>query len=681
MIHKITRHPLGKNASQILAIPMLILTTIGSISCTKDHEADPGSLYSDDIRELEISPEFSFRTNQEVAINVEVKDLEDQELNGVRVNFYSKDPIEGGNLLASAISYEGIASTKLILPQYQQSIFVEVAFPGFANTRVVDVKPSLSLQFGGRPKKRNLRKSSGSRVITSAGGNRYFISSFDNQGVPANLEVPGDVLSTQFLSDVNASFPERRPVPTYNPQYLSSGNQMDVALTDISDVYVTFVSEGAGYRNVLAYYTYDTGNPPQSPSNIDSLFIIFPNASFSGSGGGLNAGDKVHLGRFPAGKTISWALIANGWNNGTLSASQPVYYANPALNTLESNPAKRQHSVQLLDASRQLLLNGFEDLPRSNNSSDDDFNDLMFYVSATPWTAVSTGNIPPTAITYDTDGDGVPDDVDDFPQDPLRAYTVNYPGSLAFEDLWPSQGDYDFNDLVIDYEIEHVCNAANKVMDLNCTWTVEAVGSPFKNGFGFQFENVLPTDVQSVSGQVLSGASIVNNPNGTEAGQQRATIIGFDNVFSVIPNPGTKFINTVENQAKVNPESLNLTVNFSSAVALSDLGLPPYNPFIYIKQNRGQEVHLPGSLPTDLADPSFFGSADDDTDPGVGKYYKTANNLPWALNISGDFDYPAEYEPINHAYLKFAPWAMSDGMQYQDWFEVQPGYRDMNKIY
>jgi len=53
----------------------------------------------------------------------------------------------------------------------------------------------------------------------------------------------------------------------------------------------------------------------------------------------------------------------------------------------------------------------------------------------------------------DSDGDGIQDADDDFPNDPARAFINFFPaagyGSLAFEDLWPGKGDYDFNDLVV----------------------------------------------------------------------------------------------------------------------------------------------------------------------------------------------------------------------------------------
>jgi hypothetical protein len=35
-----------------------------------------------------------------------------------------------------------------------------------------------------------------------------------------------DVIDTQFLNDINASFPERQPVPIHNPHYLDPGQRI-----------------------------------------------------------------------------------------------------------------------------------------------------------------------------------------------------------------------------------------------------------------------------------------------------------------------------------------------------------------------------------------------------------------------------------------------------------------------
>ncbi len=78
----------------------------------------------------------------------------------------------------------------------------------------------------------------------------------------------------------------------------------------------------------------------------------------------------------------------------------------------------------------------------------------------------------------DTDGDGISDANDDYPNDGTRAFDSYFPASgtatLAFEDLWPSQGDYDFNDLVVDYSFQTVTDASDYVVELFASFTVRA---------------------------------------------------------------------------------------------------------------------------------------------------------------------------------------------------------------
>lgn len=84
--------------------------------------------------------------------------------------------------------------------------------------------------------------------------------------------------------------------------------------------------------------------------------------------------------------------------------------------------------------------------------------------------------------------------------------------------------------------------------------------------------------------------------------------------------------------------------------------------------------------PTSLADVSLFGTEDDTSDPTIDRYYKTSNNLPWAIQISNEFKYPNERVPVNHGYLKFNNWAKSGGSLYKDWYTDVSGYRDNSKL-
>ena len=214
---------------------------------------------------------------------------------------------------------------------------------------------------------------------------------------------------------------------------------------------------------------------------------------------------------------------------------------------------------------------------------------------------------------------------------------------------------------MVDYEIDHILNGSNLLVEVEADWTIRAVGAGFDNGFGWSFDGLNPNVVSSVNGQNLNEGLISNSANGTEGGQSSATIIAFDNVFNVMPNQGTQFINTLPGEATQSPVTVSNKVVFTSPQQQATVGLPPYNPFIFVNGDRTKEVHLADKMPTDLANVSDFGTGSDATDVNGNYTYKTANGLPWAIHISESFDYPAEFQPINEAYLNFAIWATSGG--------------------
>jgi LruC domain-containing protein len=256
-------------------------------------------------------------------------------------------------------------------------------------------------------------------------------------------------------------------------------------------------------------------------------------------------------------------------------------------------------------------------------------------------------------------------------------------GTLAYEDLWPGKGDYDFNDIVIDYQFEIISNTSNYVEQLTATFVLKAFGASFENGFGFQLsENIDPSDL-TVTGHALTDNIITNESNGTEAGQSKPTIIVFDNAFTHMPHPGIGIgVNTTPGAPYVQPVTFTINIQFKAdTYSYNDLDISNFNPFIIVNKNRSHEVHLPNYPPTDLADASLFGQWEDASDPGNGKYYVTVENLPWAINIYESFDYPIEKQDILAVHLKFAEWAMSGGVQFPDWYKNLQGYRNSSLIY
>ncbi len=262
-------------------------------------------------------------------------------------------------------------------------------------------------------------------------------------------------------------------------------------------------------------------------------------------------------------------------------------------------------------------------------------------------------------------------------------YPALGPGTLAFEDLWPSKGDYDFNDLVIDYQFEIISNNNNNIEQVIGTFVIKAIGATLHNGFGFQLSDEIDPDDLTVTGYQITGNSVALNSNGTEAGQSKPTIIVYDDSYKHLIHPGVGLgVNTTQDAPYVTPVTITVIIDFTpNTYSYNVLDISNFNPFIFINQVRSIEVHLPNYPPTDLADTELFGTFQDDSNPTAGRYYLTENNLPWAINIYERFDYPIEKQEIIGAHLKFADWATSGGNLYNDWYKDLPGYRNNSLIY
>ncbi len=643
------------------------------------------------MNDMIVSSTFNYKTSQNIEIDITALDNMSNALKFIRFNVLNKFESEGGVQIASgATDNNGLLKLSIPLPSYYDSVVISTDYIGLVNEiKLPIIGGKATYKFGGIQQK----KSTNDVIIPKAtNATIKYLGNYTSNGTPLYL-ASNDVIDGNLLNDINAWLPERKPVPTFNPQYLAQSNETNVIINQLADVWVTFIHEGAGYMNVLGFYTYDKNNPPTNANQIDSIKIIFPNASLAGSGGGLYSGNRVKIGTFPANTGIGWVLFSNGWN-GSVNVNAQKFYSDPEFNP-ETSTSNKQHTVLLNDAGRGLFLCGFEDMNRNPvNSSDNDFNDLVFYVKSNPVQAIAQNNVVQASNSLtDTDNDGISDLFDDYPSDPARAFNNYFPsktqfGTLAFEDLWPAKGDFDFNDVVVDYRFNPITNAANNIVNIQAKFIVKASGAGYNDGFGFQIP-ILPFGaIQSVTGTNLTEQGFINTlPSGVEANQTKATIIVFDNAWKNFKNisgsnpNGFSGINTNLGGIIGTPDTLNVNVTFVQPINSAVLGLPPYNPFIIANKQRGKEIHLPDYPPTDLIDASLFGTNNDNSNPSTGRYYKTINNLPWGINISEKFSYPIEKAEIIQGHLKFASWAQSSGVFFKDWYKSNSGYRNSIFVY
>jgi LruC domain-containing protein len=263
----------------------------------------------------------------------------------------------------------------------------------------------------------------------------------------------------------------------------------------------------------------------------------------------------------------------------------------------------------------------------------------------------------------DTDGDGILDSDDSFPDNAEKAFEVFTPskygaGTIAFEDLWPSAGDYDFNDMALNYQAIAILNAQNLAVQVDFICRVKSNNAGYTNGLGIEIEGLSPSLIESVTGTFLTENYVVLNANGTEANQENAVIIFTDDIDNLL-------------------NETTISIKFTQPISTNILGVAPFNPFIIVNKNREMEVHLPKANITSLGKNSFNVSGVNKDPDGD---FISKNGLPWAISIIHDFKVPKENISIIEAYNYFSEWATSGGTVFKDWYKDNPGYRNSDKI-
>lgn len=535
-----------KNNSLLLAVGIIMLTSACDVR--DSIEETPIGELKEGYLGINLPQGFDFATTKNVAFNLSAVGRDKSPISFVTYRIYDKNPLEGGQLMQTIrLNESGTANTILDIPSYQTEVWITSPYIGVEPIAVIPVSastvtyrydasmPSILPEsyFNSATTNPNARTAALNEDIAQLG-------TWNNQGKPDYLTQP-DIISYQLLHNTNLSLPERSDVRTHNPDILNDKYSRELFLNEDAEVWITYVHTGAGYRNAIGYYWYKKGEQPKTAADIKNKTIIFPNIQ----AGVLTSGDKVKLegplnGAFEKDTYIGWFLIADGWKNETLTAGRWTLYADKDLNSDIKQKDLREHMVFLYDASERILLMGWEDIKRDESGCDHDFNDVVFYASWNPITSVDLSEYAKIDTNQkDRDGDGVADELDEYPDDSERAFNNYSPGentfgTLMFEDLWPSFGDYDMNDLVVDYQVNEVSDAQNRIKDVKFTAVIRATGAGFKNGFGVQLP--VSTDmVSSVKGHRHTTGNIKIQGSGVEDGQRLTTVIITDDVNYNLP--------------------------------------------------------------------------------------------------------------------------------------------------
>jgi hypothetical protein len=220
------------------------------------------------------------------------------------------------------------------------------------------------------------------------------------RGRPEYLtEEPLDI-SDGLMTTIEDVFRERTDVTNTRADFFENDNVRNTILTEDAQVFVTFAHETAGWRNALGFYTYPSDEPPESLDDVENMTIIFPNVSYHNGGGDLYRSDRVNIsqnvGEFPAGTSIGYFLISQGWDGRRPTrVTNGLYrnYTDLVLNGEVEDDIAQQH-VLAWDEENEVFVLAFDDTRRDSWLCDKDFNEAIMLITSDPPGAIATDGVP-----------------------------------------------------------------------------------------------------------------------------------------------------------------------------------------------------------------------------------------------------------------------------------------------
>jgi len=196
-----------------------------------------------------------------------------------------------------------------------------------------------------------------------------------------------------------------------------------------------------------------------------------------------------------------------------------------------------------------------------------------------------------------------------------------------FEDLYPSQGDYDFNDVML--QSKYIMDFGKKTTSGTIITTVFNRGGTLSSRLGLMFYSVDGNSYEVLDNQIIT----VND-------QQ---LVGESAFTMDLPATGveTEITFSLDFKAKnIN----NVWISFFLIVTSNDSPVEIHSAGFASQSNRKFEI------------------------PQMD--YLTANYLPWGIELEAEeFAIPLETELFLNAYPEFQEWAESSGVKNKKWYE------------
>jgi LruC domain-containing protein len=271
---------------------------------------------------------------------------------------------------------------------------------------------------------------------------------------------------------------------------------------------------------------------------------------------------------------------------------------------------------------------------------------------------VVSGSHNPAEQFTDSDGDGIADAYDDYPDDPTRATLTRFPNkgvnTLAFEDLFPGAGDADLNDYVAFFSIEEDLNAQGKVVTIRGFYEHAARGAGYRHTLNMKLNVPTGATLSKITSKNRNNKTIQEN-EGTQTLSSSDLANGFEILGSSAQTISTPNVNAAHANNLKFGDSVNFEITFDQPVSKQTIGSAPYDVFLYVI-NTKKNIHLPGK---------YFNAEGKDI-------FMDSNGFPWAIIVPGKWKWQLEGQdirkPAQTGYADFNTWAESKGALKKNWY-------------
>ena len=239
---------------------------------------------------------------------------------------------------------------------------------------------------------------------------------------------------------------------------------------------------------------------------------------------------------------------------------------------------------------------------------------------------------------------------------------------LAYEDVkGAGWSDWDTNDFVVS-EDAAINISGTTVTRIETIFTAQARGAFYDHAMtltvGLVGKSTVLVEQFTAAGALMS-RKLITTSNGTVS-----TSIFTSTTYILPPNGGTFTSNTYTSTTRVSGPYTRVVITPTSPASntLTTLGLPPFDPWIYVKDTKAS-IHL--MLPGNIGNSQQVGIS---TSPLYQR------DLPLAQSFAHSWNWPLEERAIWTAYPQYSAYITSGGTLNSNWF-LSPNPADLWTTY